>query len=469
VNAYVSGSSDRQVRVWEAASGKALHALTGHTADVYGLAFSPDSKWLATGSDKEALLWDTQTFQAPRTLAAAAGWVAFTPDGKVLLTAPMTNRLGKAVQRWDVSTGKRLGQYVLPWSGEGWTTYASSPDGKTLFAMRAWRTCEPFIGVYDAETGEERTPRRPDVGSPLGCVAVSPDGRLLATGSSHAAATTVGLFDLTNGKLQARWPGHGDFVRAVAFSPDGRLLASTGADGRIRLREIDTGKERWSLRAHFGAATSLVFSPDGTMLASAGKDRTARLWEVRSGRLLRTLAGHGDGVEGVAFSPDGKVLATAGHDRTVRLWDVASGWQLSALTGHTDRVLSVAFHPGGKLLASGAADRTVRLWDVPTGKLRQVLNGHAGEVVKVAWRADGRVLASCGGADGTARLWEVDGDSSRSQVFGLFRPGSGWVHGVAFTPEGRHLVTANPDGTAAVLRLAKPGAVFRVSEKPARP
>ena len=83
----------------------------------------------------------------------------------------------------------------------------------------------------------------------------------------------------------------------------------------------------------------------------------------------------------------------------------------------------------------------------------------------MAWRGDGRVLASCGGADGTVRVWEVDGDSWRSKVFPLFPLNSGWVHGVAFTPEGRHLITANPDGTAGVLRLGRPGEVFRVGQE----
>ena len=466
----VSGGGDQQARVWDAATGKELHALAGHTQEVRCVAFSPDGKWLATGSDKEALLWDTTTFKAPRSLAAAAGWLVFTPDGKALLTGAHSNPMGKAIKRWDATTGTLLGQFFLPFSKD-WAVYALSPDGKDLFALQSWPNSEPFVHVYDAVTGKERAPQRPDSGSPLGCVAVSPDGRLLAAGSSHApgsshpATTTVGIFDLTTGKLQARWSGHGGFVRAVTFSPDGKLLASTGEDGRIQLREIETGKERLAFQAHIGSSNSLAFSPDGALLCSGSLDRTARLWDVRSGRLVRTLIGHEDIVEGVAFSPDGKVLATAGYDRTVRLWDVASGWQLAVLTGHTGWVRSVAFHPGGKLLASGSADKTVRLWDVTTGQLKQVLKGHAGEVVKVVWRADGRVLASCGGSDGTARLWQVDGGSLRSKVFPLFRPGAGWVHGVAFTPEGRHLLTANPDGAVSVLRLAQRGEVYNVPKQ----
>jgi WD40 repeat protein/serine/threonine protein kinase len=472
----VSGGFDRQVRVWEAATGKELHALTEHTDEVRCVAFSPDGKWLATGSNKEALLWSTDTVKVHRSFAAPAGWLAFTPESSFLLTAPLHKPAGKAVRRWDVLKGTQLGQFFLPLSTE-WATYALTPDGKTLFAMPWFGRA--FVRLYDAETGQERAPQRPDCGAPLACVTVSPDGRLLATGSDDPLPTTVGIFDLTTGQQQARWTGHENFVRSLAFSPDGKLLASTGADGQIRIREIETGKEKWASRALGwwastpassgyagppGTVYALAFSPDGTILASGcGADRTARLWDVRSGRLLRALAGHEAVVEGVAFSPDGKVLATAGWDRTVRLWDVAGGWQIAAFRGHTDRVRCVAFHPDGKLLASGAVDRTVRLWDVPAGQIKQVLHGHKGEIVKLAWRADGRVLASCG-QDGTVQLWEGDGHSSRSKVIPLFPPG-GWVHDVAFTPEGRHLVTANPDGTSWVLRLAEPGKVFQVSKQ----
>src|SRR5262249_11748953 len=149
--------------------------------------------------------------------------------------------MGKAIRRWDVATGKQIGEFILPMFSE-WGTYALSPDGKTLFA-RPWAGSS-FVHVYDAETGNERAPQRPDIASPLGCVAVSPDGRLLATGSMHPTNTTVGIFDLATGKPQARWPGHANGVRAFAFSTDGRWLASTGEDGWIRLRDLETGKER---------------------------------------------------------------------------------------------------------------------------------------------------------------------------------------------------------------------------------
>ena len=155
----VSGSFDLEVRVWESATGKALHTLTGHTDDLRCEAFSPDGKWLATGGNKEALLWNTATFKAPRRLLAPVGWVAFAPDGKTLLSGREHSPPGKdhTLTRWEVATGKQLGRFSLPTSGD-WASYALSPDGKDLFAMRAVPS-EGFVRVYDAITGKDRQPR----------------------------------------------------------------------------------------------------------------------------------------------------------------------------------------------------------------------------------------------------------------------------------------------------------------------
>ena len=111
---------------------------------------------MATGSEAEALLWDTTTFKNPRTIPAAAGWLEFTPAGDTLLTAARLLPKGQdhVVRRWEVATGKPLGESTLP-TGGGWQAYALGADGKDLFAVRD-DPPEPFVHVYDATTGEER-------------------------------------------------------------------------------------------------------------------------------------------------------------------------------------------------------------------------------------------------------------------------------------------------------------------------
>jgi len=159
----------------------------------------------------------------------------------------------------------------------------------------------------------------------------------------------------------ARW-GKGR-IREIAYSPDGRLLA-VGTSIGVHLYDAATFREVRYLETP-AVVTSVAFSPDGVLLASGSEDETVRLWRVADGSLVRTLEGHESDVESVAFSPDGALLASGSDDNTVRLWRVKDGSLVRTLEGHTGGVWSVAFSPDGGLLASGSWDGTVRLWGVP--------------------------------------------------------------------------------------------------------
>src|SRR5262249_2648392 len=178
---------------------------------------------------------------------------------------------------------------------------------------------------------------------------------------------------------------------SVAFSPDGSLLASGSSDTTVRLWNIATRQPlgeplsvsgvphiedfenrgiRLSSMAFLpdrGIATpvnGIAFSPDGRVLAAPNWDRTVRLWDVSTRTLLAgALSGHSDQVTSVRFSPDGKLLATSSNDRTVRLWDVANRTQLHEPIEHDGSVRDVAFSPDGQILTSASSDKTVRLWD----------------------------------------------------------------------------------------------------------
>jgi WD40 repeat protein len=453
------------LRVWDAATGEERPALAGHTAPILAQASSPDGKLLATGSGREALVWDVEQLKQVGHLSTPAEWVAFAPDGKTLWTAgrpPQGARqpgLGFVeVSRWDVAGWKRLGSFRLgAATTAGLVVFALSPDGKTLFGADSFADAtgsRPVVRRYDAETGQERDAAARAAGNSVDWVSFSPDGKRLATGT-RGQATALRLYDAATGKLKAAWPGHRIQTWGGVFSPDGQAVASTGSDGEVRLRDADTGARRWTVQGHAGAMYAPAFSPDGAVLASTGQDSFVKLWDTGTGRLRRALRVPGSFCRDLSFSPDGQALAGACEDGLIRLWEAATGREWASLRGHTGAVQAVVFHPGGGLLASGGADGTVRVWDLARGEVRDTLKGHTGGVWQVAWSPDGGTLFSSGVSDGTVRLWPAEKGAQAIRVLSLFPPGTTRVR-FALSPEGRYLAAASLDGTVEVLRLPEP-------------
>ena len=290
--------------------------LTGHGDSVIAVAFSPDSKTLATGSaDKSFKLWDAQTGALKQTLTGHSQGVhgiAYSPDGKQLATGSDD----KTIKLWDAQTG----------------------------ALR------------QTLTGH---------GSAIHTIAYSPDGETLASGSTDKS---IKLWDTQTGELKEVLTGHDETIKTVAFSSDDETLASGSDDKTIKLWDAQTGALKQTLTGHTHGVHAVAFSPDGKTLVSGSIDKTVRLWDTQTGALKQTLTGHSHGVHGIAYSPDGKTVASACMDKTVKLWDAQTGAHKQTLTGHNDSVYSVAYSPDGKHFASGSTDKTARLWTIePSG------------------------------------------------------------------------------------------------------
>jgi WD40 repeat protein len=278
-------------------------------------------------------------------------------------------------------------------------------------------------------------------------LALSPDGRTVATGSLDATVR-LSVLDSPGPALHAILKGHRDDVRSVRFSPNGRILASGSYDHTVRLWNLADPQPRAQvLREHTSVVLAVAFSPNGRLLATGGEDMKVRLWDLADPRHpLQVLRGHTGGVRAIAFSPDSHLLVTGSKDGTVRLWDLLATRRAAApvvLPGHVGGVNSVVFSPGGRLLASGGVDRTVRLWDIgqpghPTHLAS--LTGHGNEVYSVTFSPDGRMLAS-GSEDRTVRLWDV---ATRRGVASYDQPAA--VKAVAFGPAGHTLVAGGADG-----------------------
>ena len=290
----IATSSDGNV-----SNTKHIKTLVGHRYTVHSVAFSPDGQTLASGSeDSTIILWDTTTGEHTRTLARPTGpfvgptdtlvghtdtvySVAFSPDGKTLASGSEDS----TIILWDMTTGEPIktlarptGPFVGPTDtlvGHTDTVYsvAFSLDGKTLASGSADNT----IILWDATTGQYKQTL---IGHKRAVysIAFSPDGQTLASGSWDK---TIKLWNTTTWKYTHTLAGHEKVVYCVAFSPDGQILASGGADKAIILWDTNTGKHVETLIKHRKAVYGIAFSPDGQTLVSGSADKHVR-FETRS-------------------------------------------------------------------------------------------------------------------------------------------------------------------------------------------
>lgn len=295
-------------------------------------------------------------------------------------------------------------------------------------------------------------------------VTVSPDGSLVATASGEGG---VRLYDAKSGELLRAIGSAGD--RSVVFSPDGKQFAAGGfhMDKLVGVYDVGTGDRVKALAGQpVWEANGTAFSPDGQLLASATRDDQVLVWELATGTLRHRLGGPSFPVVALAFSPDGETLA-AGGQRGIRLWDPASGSLRRTLEGHRDWVTTLAFSPDGRTLASGSCDwafhrgRNVaefsmpdpgcvsewKLWEATSGELKRTVS-EPGRLLSVAFSPDGQRLAAAIGRN--VRLYPLGAEGPGRTVTTYDFDATS----VAFTPDGRSLVSGSHDQLVRRVALA---------------
>lgn len=276
-------------------------------------------------------------------------------------------------------------------------------------------------------------------------VAFSADGTLLVSGSED---WMVRVWDARHGSCQLVLAGHQGPVRSVAFSADNGTVASGGEDGMVRVWDCQHGGCLAVLQGHSGWIRSVAWSADGTLLASGGEDQTVRIWESLTGQCRAVFCGHHAAVRSVAFSTDGTLLASAGNDGVVRIWQVSSGQTVRTLQGRHSQVRSVCFNREGDLLASGCEDSTARIWQVQSGTLLFTFYGHMNRVSSLVFTPDSQMLITAG-EDQTIRFWEARTGRCARTLHGS----TSLVKSLAFSPDGRYLAEGSDDRVVRIWEL----------------
>ena len=442
-------------------------ALTGNSSSISNLAFTPDGHWLALSSAE----FDRHTFRSDRTiylcdltsddpmakpllLSGHEGPVttmAVSPDSRWLATGSED----QTVRVWDLSAPDPSA-HPLSFSGHGARVTgvmigAGSSWLVTIAAEKArlWELANP--SPQPVVFGDEGRP------STILSFGLSPDGRWLLLGGD-ASAYVLDLASAAPAESFRALRGHEGAVIAASFSADGRTVVTASGDRSARL---------WRLTAARLSASPVVLaterapavSPDNRWLLTVGTDEpaersdlTAVLWDLTTAEVTARpffLRGHSGPIFEAAFSPDGRWIATGSHDQTADLWRLGASGPGTAplvLRGHTGVVNAVAFSPDGRWLATGSFDGTARLWDLrqPEPSSHPVVLNAGGSVFRVAISADSRWLVTSG--DGVPLLWDL-----RSlPPGGKPRPLPNGDDLTRFSPDARWLVTLGSEEKRAL-------------------
>jgi len=302
--------------------------LSAHHSDIWSVEFSPDGKWLASGSvDSTIKVWNKENGILLFSLNQPGGVTSltFNREPNYLATGSYDSKL----RLWNLS----------------------------LEIME-----KEFIG---------------HIGT-VWSVDFSPDGKILTSSGEDAI---VRLWDVENGWLLRTLQGHTRNIWNVKFSPDGNYLASGSFDNTIKIWDVNNGKLLKTITGHSGAIVALAFSHDGKILASTSDDKSIKLWAATDWHLIKTFMVP-EHTQAVDFSPNDKLLLTGGRDKpsigeflqnffgdskfnkgvSMRLWEVKTGELLQTFSEHANDVNDVSFSPDGEWIASGSSDKTIEVW-----------------------------------------------------------------------------------------------------------
>lgn len=445
-----TGSDDRSVKIWDLDSGHELRQFLGHGDAVRTLAYSHDGKLIASaGGDDYIKLWNPADGKVLHTLKSQGGYVnvvAFSPDSKHVVSGWSNN----VIRIFETATGN-LVRTISDFKNQvEWLAF--SPDARLIGVVDGGGQVQLY--QYPAVVQNPNQPYFWAHSEPEGAsyhIAFAPDGKSFA----RTYLSGIKIYETADPLKPVRpdmvirtipppsaaneppyVPGT---LQCSLFSKDGKVLFTGGKDGVIRLYSTADAKLIGTLKGHNGQVTSLAWNHDTTELASAGADHTVRLWPFDIVAQSREFAGHKEEVWMATLSPDGGRIVSAGNDRNLKVWNAGTSHVLHTLEGHTAPVTVALFSPDGSTILSAAGDRTLKLWNVASGKLINTLKGHEGTITAADFSLDGKKIVS-GGVDKLIKVWSVEGGKEELSFAIPSTPSA-----LAFHPDGKQIAGGHLD------------------------
>ncbi|XZN92415.1 MAG: WD40 repeat domain-containing protein [Microcoleus sp.] len=344
-------------------------------------------------------------------------------------------------------------------------TQAKQKEAPILYPLTA-SLLPPGIAVARTLTGHQSTTDSSIGNVSAVAIAETPERTWIVSGSwDH----TVKVWDLRTGQELRTLRGHNTSVLSVAVTPDGKKVISGSADNTIKVWDLETGQQLLNLTEHKERVNALAVTPDGkkivsgagksTLLGGASSDNTIKIWDLETGQELFTLDGHTAIINAVAVTPDGRKVISASGDASLKIWDLQTREQLHTLTGHKGiydfhkgEINDVAIASDGKQAISASSDdQSLIIWDLESGEKLQSLKvtaGIHGQGV-VALTPDGKLAVS--GCDKSILVWDLT-DEARPRYRTLGEH-TGDITAVAVTSDGKWGVSASQDNTLKIWDL----------------
>jgi len=413
-----SGWEGGTIRLWDAASGKSLGELEGHTTWISDLVFSTDGLRLYSSSgDQTIRIWDVNQQQPLATLRGSRHEVVgltLSPDGTTVVSACKDG----VVALWSaVPQPEEKWPRLIP--VDPFARPAFSPDSRVLAVSQ-----EGTISLLDLATSKE-IEQIPELGFDIEVVAYSPSGTELVSGSKSGK---IRVWSYIEHRLLRELGSHKKSILLLRFLTDGKRLLSIDSTGTVIWWDVST----WQAGRTFvielplreGETLPLVdVSSDGRLLAFSTREGSIRWLNAQTGEFLETTTGGGRSTAQVAFSSDSSKLASTYMSGNMALWDPSSFRLVTSFRAHLLGAHGVGFSPDGRRVATGGGTSrdTVKLWDLSTQRELMTLHRQSTVAVFVAFSPDGRWLVACGVGEGNLCLWrapsweEIEAEEKRLQ------------------------------------------------------